>query len=277
MAHVSPSGSKYLHFCHGLNVPEIYIRDAKSSEIVAILESGTKVEQQGYPVFFDTYPLPGGFLAYTKMLVPSNYNPSGSYPVVVETYGGPGYGMVDSDTGFSWERVLVDTFNIVYIFIDGRGTGYQSNDHMFQMYLGLGTVEVEDQINVLQQMSQQYSFLDMSKTGIWGMSYGGYATGMAMARDVTNIYKCGASVSPVTDWRFANTIATEKFLDLPYPSDQLASYDQASILNKLSNFVNKKYVVFHGTADDTVHYQNSMMLVKGLELLDIPYVILVPS
>ena len=140
MAHVSPSGSKYLHFCHGLNVPEIYIRDAKSSEIVAILESGTKVEQQGYPVFFDTYPLPGGFLAYTKMLVPSNYNPSGSYPVVVETYGGPGYGMVDSDTGFSWERVLVDTFNIVYIFIDGRGTGYQSNDHMFQMYLGLGTV-----------------------------------------------------------------------------------------------------------------------------------------
>ena len=103
------------------------------------------------------------------------------------------------------------------------------------------------------------------------MSYGGYATGMAMARDVTNIYKCGASVSPVTDWRFANTIATEKFLDLPYPSDQLASYDQASILNKLSNFVNKKYVVFHGTADDTVHYQNSMMLVKGLELLEIPF------
>ena len=186
----SPDGKHFVHFCNGPKRSGGSVRARKDFQPVLSSPDSTP-KQEEYPVLYDRFPLPDGFTAYTKMLLPTNYDELSSYPVIVETYGGPGFQQVYTDNGDSWERGLVETHGLIYIFIDGRGTGFQSNEHMFQMFHGLGTVEIQDQIGVIQQLADKYAFLDMEQAGIWGWSYGGYATAMTMATDLTNVYKCG--------------------------------------------------------------------------------------
>ena len=128
-----------------------------------------------------------------QVILPSYYTESGSYPVLVEVYGGPGSQNVVNRplTGTSWGEQMAENHGLAYILIDGRGTGFQSNEHMFQMNRALGTVEIADQISIIQELAAKYPFLDMTRTGIWGWSYGGYNTAMVMATDTEQVYKCG--------------------------------------------------------------------------------------
>ena len=182
------------HRCNGKIIPGTVVRETSTNEIVLVLEEAPAAKTSAIPQEIrDTFPLDGGFTAYTQLILPSDYSPSGSYPVLVEVYGGPGSQNVNDAPllGTSWAEQLVEDYGIAYIFIDGRGTGFQSNEHMFQMNRALGTVEIADQISVVQQMAAKYSFLDMTRTGIWGWSYGGYNTAMVMATDTSQVYKCG--------------------------------------------------------------------------------------
>lgn len=145
-----------------------------------------------------------------------------------------------------------------------------------------------------------YPFLDPARVGIWGWSYGGYATLMALAQDVENVFKCGISVAPPTNWLFYDTLYTERYMRLPTATDNLVGYENGSILNKVEQLRGKNFMINHGVAgkqyfhfpskkavfqrfilliiqttcfsDDNVHYQHSMMLIRALEKADIQFI-----
>ena len=157
------------------------------------------------------------------------------------------------------------------IFFSGRGTGFKSNEYMFEVFHKLGTVEMQDQIAGAKQLLSQFSFLDDSKVGIWGWSYGGYATAMTLIQDWENVFKCGISTAPPTNWLFYDSMYTERFMGLPTPEDNLAGYESGSLLDKVEVLRGKKFQLNHGVADDNVHFQQSMLLIRALELENIDF------
>lgn len=131
--------------------------------------------------------------------------------------------------------------------------------------------------------------MDGNRTAIWGWSYGGYATASALAQDSENVFKCGMSVAPVTNWIYYGTlflpeickikhfinyvpldsIYTERYMGLPTAEDNLKAYQDGDVCKYPENFRGKQFYLIHGTADDNVHYQQSLMLAKSLEGADV--------
>lgn len=113
------------------------------------------------------------------------------------------------------------------------------------------------------------TYIDKEKTGVWGWSYGGYLSLMTLTHDTENVFTCGASVAPVVDWTLYDTYYTERYMGLNTEEDNFEGYKRASALNNVSMLRNKRYFLLHGTHDDNVHYQNSMLLSATLERQDI--------
>ncbi|KAA0186174.1 hypothetical protein HAZT_HAZT006020 [Hyalella azteca] len=111
--------------------------------------------------------------------------------------------------------------------------------------------------------------IDDKRTAIWGWSYGGYVTAAALARDTKNVFQCGISVAPVTSWIYYDTVYTERYMGLPTPEDNLKAYEASDVTRLADNFKGKDFLLIHGTADDNVHYQQSMMLARALEKADV--------
>ena len=140
---------------------------------------------------------------------------------------------------------------------------------MHEIYKRMGTVEAEDQIAVVKYLTENLPFVDASRTAIWGWSYGGYATASVMTLDTANVFKCGMSVAPVTSWIYYDSIYTERYMGLPTAADNQAGYNNSDVCQKADKFKGKKFYLIHGTADDNVHYQQSLMLAKSLEAADV--------
>jgi len=201
-----------------------------------------------------------------KLLLPWNFDEKKKYAVLVDVYGGPGNTKMSDRFAVDWGVSLVSAKGIIYASIDGRGSSGQSDDFMFEVYRRLGSVEIADQISGGVFLST-LPYVDPAKIAIWGWSYGGFVTAMVMGRDVKNIYKCGISVAPVTNWGFYDTIYTERYLSTPM--DNPAGYNESDVTLYVENFNHKKYFLVHGNADDNVHYQQSMYLSRALEMSNI--------
>ena len=126
------------------------------------------------------------------------------------------------------------------------------------MHRSFGTAEVNSTIEVTQAL-QNIPYIDEDHTAIWGWSYGGYLSLSALTSDTQNVFKCGASVAPVTDWSLYDTYYTERYMGLL--QDNQKGYSRARVFSRLNNLkkYGKQYFVAHGTHDDNVHYQQSMV------------------
>ncbi|XP_050596155.1 venom dipeptidyl peptidase 4 isoform X3 [Bombus affinis] len=272
-AKFSTDHSHYVLTCAGPGVPDIVIYNKDSSKLLAWEENEAVSEiiaEKSQPVVRRyKVPVPGGFEARVRLLIPPNADLSGAtkYPMLIFVYGGPDSYQVTEKFNVDWGTYLVTNKSIIYATIDGRGSGLMDNGMLFAGYRNLGTVEIADQINVTRYLQDTLPFIDRTRTAIWGWSYGGYATGMTLAMDYHGVFKCGMSVAPVTDWALYDSIYTERFMGLP--SDNLHGYEQGQLLNKVDNIKTKMYYLIHGTLDDNVHYQQSLLLAKVLEQKDI--------
>lgn len=148
--------------------------------------------------------LGNGFTSKVMLLIPPGADLSGKikYPMLVDVYGGPNSYSVTSSWSVGWGHHMSSNRSVVYAKIDGRGSGLRGDKLLFQIYRKLGTVEIEDQIATSQKLAEKFSFIDPARVAIWGWSYGGYASAMALAKDEKNVFKCAVSVAPVTDWTF---------------------------------------------------------------------------
>ncbi|XP_050072273.1 venom dipeptidyl peptidase 4 [Anopheles maculipalpis] len=191
------------------------------------------------------------------------------YPMVVNVYAGPDSVRVTDSFSVGFANYMATTKGVIYAQIDGRGTGNQGYEFLFSINNQLGTYEMEDQIAVARYLQETYTFIDPQRTGIWGSSYGGYATAMTLEKDHEQVFRCGISVAPVTSWMFYDSIYTERYMGRP--TDNGVGYEKSDISGFTDELKNHLFLLIHGTADDNVHYQQSMVFVRALLDHDIDF------
>ncbi len=199
------------------------------------------------------------------MMKPANFDATKKYPVYIAIYGGPGSNTVKNAWGgqdFMFHQLLTQEGYIV-VSVDPRGTMYRGSEFKKSTYLELGKYETEDFIDVAKEL-QKMSFVDGSRIGIQGWSYGGFMTSLAMTKGA-EFFKMGIAVAPVTNWRYYDNIYTERFMRTPAENEN--GYDDNSPINHVDK-LKGKYLLIHGSGDDNVHYQNTMEMVTALVKAD---------
>ena len=192
------------------------------------------------------------------VLKPANFNPAKKYPVVMIQYGGPNSQEVKDKFDVDWYYALTEK-DVVVACVDGRGTAARGEEFRKGTYMKLGIYESDDQIAAARYLGSQ-PYVDGSRIGIWGWSYGGYNVLMSMSRG-NGIFRSGVAVAPVTDWRFYDTVYTERFMRTPGQNND--GYNNGSALT-LAGKLQGDLLLIHGMADDNVHFQNSVEYTRAL-------------
>ncbi|MFN2400064.1 MAG: S9 family peptidase [Gemmatimonadaceae bacterium] len=212
------------------------------------------------PQFF-RIPIAGDSLNAYR-IVPASFDPSRKYPVLLYVYGGPGSQTVIDDYGgvrYLWHQLLAQKGYIV-VSVDNRGTGARGRAFKTITYLNLGKYESDDQIASAAWLAKQ-PWVDGSRIGIWGWSYGGYMSSLSAGRG-GDTFKAAIAVAPVTDWRLYDTIYTERFMWIP--QENAAGYRDSAPLAHVKG-LKADLLLIHGTGDDNVHPQNSLQLANSLQ------------
>jgi dipeptidyl-peptidase-4 len=188
---------------------------------------------------------------------PKHLEANKKYPLLLVQYSGPDSQEARDRWNIGWEYYLAENGYTVAC-VDGRGTAARGSEFRKCTYRQLGILETKDQIAAAGYFARQ-SYIDESRMGIWGWSFGGFMTLMALSSD--SVFKAGIAVAPVTDWRFYNTAYTERFMRRP--QENFKGYENSSPLLNVEN-LNGNLLIVHGTADDNVHVQNTMMYIQRL-------------
>lgn len=236
----------------GRQVKEIVNNDALTARL-AKYDLGTKE--------FTTITTAKGHELNAWFIKPKDFDPSKKYPVLMYQYSGPGSQKVANTWNVSddyWFYMLAQQGYIVAC-IDGRGTGFKGAAFKKVTYKELGKLEVEDQIDAAKIIAQ-YPYIDASRIGIWGWSYGGFMSSNCILKGA-DVFKTAIAVAPVTNWRFYDSVYTERYLQTP--QENPLGYDDNSPINHVSK-LKGNFLLVHGTADDNVHVQNSMLMIEAL-------------
>ncbi|MEO9952775.1 S9 family peptidase [Nonlabens sp.] len=192
---------------------------------------------------------------------PKNFDPNKTYPLFMTQYSGPGsQSVANSWYGANdfWYSMLANEGYIV-VCVDPRGTGFKGADFKKVTQKELGKYEVEDQIAAAKQLGSM-NYVDASRVGIWGWSYGGFMSSNCLLKG-NDTFSMAIAVAPVTNWRFYDSIYTERYMTTP--QENASGYDENSPINHVDK-LKGKYLLVHGTADDNVHVQNTMRMVEAL-------------
>ncbi len=195
------------------------------------------------------------------MVKPADFDAKKKYPLFMYQYSGPGSQQVSNswnDYDDYWFKMLAQQGYIV-VCVDGRGTGFKGAAFKKCTQGDLGNLEVQDQIFVAKSLAK-YEYIDASRIGIFGWSYGGFMSANCLLKG-SDIFKMAIAVAPVTNWRFYDSIYTERYLTTP--QENAKGYDDNSPINFVKQ-LKGKFLLIHGTADDNVHVQNSMRMIEAL-------------
>ncbi len=258
----SKSMKFFMNFYSDLHTPTIITLNNNKGKLLKTLVTNNKLKE-----ILADYTLPQKEFFHFKTsqgtelngwsIKPANFSPSKKYPVLMYQYSGPGSQEVTDKWriggdhgGIGWDTYMASKGYII-ICVDGRGTGGRGAEFAKNTYLSLGVKEAEDQVETAKYMAEQ-PYVDKTRIGIWGWSFGGYMTIMSMSEG-TPIFKAGAAVAAVTDWKYYDTIYGERFMRTP--QENAEGYKSSSAftrVNKLSGHL----LLVHGMADDNVHFQN---------------------
>lgn len=198
------------------------------------------------------------------MIKPVDFDPSKKYPVLMYVYGGPGSQTVQDRWGganYIWYQMLANKGYII-VSVDNRGTGARGYKFRTVTYEQLGKYETEDQISAAKYLVGM-EYVDGQRIGIWGWSYGGYMSSLCLFKGA-DVFKTAIAVAPVTNWKYYDSIYTERYMGLP---SENKGYDDNAPITHVDG-LKGNYLLVHGTADDNVHFQNSVELVDALQQAD---------
>ena len=195
------------------------------------------------------------------MIKPKDFDANKKYPVFMYQYSGPGSQQVDNkwNTSNDYWFMMLSQQGYITVCVDGRGTGYKGAAFKKITQKQLGKLEVEDQIDAAKVIGN-YTYVDKSRIGIFGWSYGGFMSSNCLFKGA-DVFKMAIAVAPVTNWRFYDSIYTERYLQTP--QENATGYDENSPINHV-NKLKGNFLLIHGSADDNVHVQNSMQMVEAL-------------
>lgn len=241
---------------------EITLNDSKGRELVTLLDNKqlkSQLTHLNMPTKeFFTFKTSQGVELNGWMMKPANFDPNKKYPVIMHQYSGPGsqqvldkWGIGSFGDGGMFEAYMCDK-GYIMVCVDGRGTGGRGAAFEKCTYLFLGVKESEDQVETARYLGT-LPYVDGSRIGIWGWSFGGYNTLMSMS-DGSGAFKAGVAIAAPSDWRFYDTVYTERFMRTPKENGD--GYNAGSAISRASK-LQGKLLLIHGTADDNVHYQNA--------------------
>lgn len=246
------------------NTPmKITVNETKSRKVLRTLQDNAELRERlaqyrfGKKEFF-TLTTKSGFELNAWMVKPANFDESKKYPVMMTQYSGPNSQQVLDSYSFDWEQYLAAN-GIIVVCVDGRGTGARGEAFRKCTYLRMGEKESQDQVEAAQALGQ-YPYIDAGRMAIWGWSFGGYNTLMALSVG-HGTFKVGIAVAPPTDWKYYDTVYTERYMRTP--QENFDGYAATSPLKKVKD-LEGKLLLIHGTADDNVHFMQSMEYAEAL-------------
>lgn len=264
--------SDYRYFIHtwsDINTPPVYALCNASGKMLTTLVDNQKLRTKlsalnlGRRELFQLTTSDGVTLN-GWMVKPADFDASKRYPVIMYQYGGPGSQQVKNawSIGMSGQGAILEQLlsqqGYVCVCVDNRGTGGRGAEFEKCTYLKLGQLESRDQVETALWLGRQ-SWVDASRIAIWGWSFGGFNTLMAMSEG-RSVFRCGIAIAPPTSWRYYDTVYTERFMRTP--KENASGYDDCPIsrAGKLSGDL----LLCHGMADDNVHFRNTAEYTEAL-------------
>lgn len=239
----------------------ITLNNNKGKEMATLMDNAelkSKVANLNMPTKeFFTFKTPDGVELNGWMMKPAHFDPNKKYPVIMHQYSGPGsqqvldrWGIGSFGDGGMFEAYMCNK-GYIMVCVDGRGTGGRGAAFEKCTYLFLGVKESKDQAAAAHYLST-LPYIDGTRIGIWGWSFGGYNTLMSMSEG-SGAFKAGVAIAAPTDWRFYDSVYTERFMRTPKENGE--GYDAGSPIKQAAK-LQGKLLLIHGTADDNVHFQN---------------------
>ncbi|KAF2270574.1 putative dipeptidyl-aminopeptidase B [Lojkania enalia] len=268
-AHFSTGGGYALITYNGPGIPWQKIISTPSNEgsYEKVLEENKSLEKLAssheLPILnYQTVEV-DGFKLNVLERRPPHFNAKRKYPVLFYQYSGPGSQTVDKKFKVDFQSYIASSLGYIVITVDGRGTGFLGRIFRCITRGNLGIYEAHDQIAVAKMWAAK-KYVDAERMAIWGWSYGGFQTLKTLEIDAGQTFKYGMAVAPVTDWRFYDSIYTERYMHTPQTN--WGGYENTSISDVESLTKNVRFLVMHGVADDNVHFQNTLTLLDKLDL-----------
>ncbi len=264
----------FIHTWSDLNTPtKIALCSQQGKTLQTLVDNGELAAKyasfaKGSKELF-TFTTGQGVKLYGWMVKPAGFSAQKKYPVVMYQYGGPGNQQVKNawGIGMNGQGAILEQYlaqkGYVVVCVDNRGTGGRGADFEKCTYLRLGEKEAQDQVETALWLGQQ-SFVDKDRIAIWGWSYGGWNTLMAMSEG-RPVFCCGVAIAPPTCWRYYDTVYTERFMRTPKENPE--GYDQVTPIARAAK-LSGALLLCHGMADDNVHYQNTAEYVEALVQAD---------
>ncbi len=265
-AQFSSTFDYYVNSHSDINQPASYIVYSRNNKKVRTIEdnadlSATQEAVEVAPVEFFEFTTSENVSLNGWMIKPQGFDKNRSYPLFMHVYGGPGSQTVtDSWKGqnYWWFQMLAQQGYIV-VSVDNRGTGARGSEFKKMTYLELGKYETMDQIEAAKYLGN-LPFVDKSRIGIFGWSYGGYMSSLALFKG-NDVFKSAIAVAPVTNWKWYDTIYTERYMRTREENED--GYEQNSPINFVDQ-LKGNYLLVHGLMDDNVHFQNSAEMANAL-------------
>ncbi len=197
------------------------------------------------------------------MIKPKDFDPNKKYPLLMFQYSGPGSQQVanrwNNPMRHDYWHLMLSQKDYIIACVDGRGTGFKGRDFKKVTYKELGKYEIEDQIESAKELGKR-NYIDQNRIGIWGWSYGGFMSSLAITKGA-DVFKMAIAVAPVISWRYYDSVYTERYMQTP--QENASGYDDNSPVN-FADLLKGDYLLIHGTGDDNVHVQNSMQMINAL-------------
>jgi dipeptidyl-peptidase-4 len=263
-ANISPNAQTFIDSYSNSSMPGRQDLIRTDGTRVASIYEGEVPELANYnltPVEFVELKADDGTKLYASMVKPVNFDPAKKYPVLINVYGGPHVQLVRNAWGgprYLLDEVYANKGYIVWT-LDNRGSWGRGHAFETPIYHQMGKVELQDQMTGVKYL-ESVGYVDGSRIGITGGSYGGYMTLEALFNS-GGAFKLGVSDAPVTDWKLYDTIYTERYMGTPQNNPD--GYKNSSPVNQAAN-VKGLLMLVHGTGDDNVHFANSIELLNAL-------------
>lgn len=258
---VSPDGNWFFDEYSNHNTPSKSLLYDKKLKATTLLESKNKYEgyELGTAEIRTIKAADGTTDLYTRLIKPSNFDPTKKYPVLVYVYGGPHAQLVTNsflDGANLWMYWMAEQGYLVFT-LDNRGSDNRGFAFESVIHGRLGVNEMEDQMKGVEYL-KSLPYVDGNRLAVHGWSFGGFMTTSLMLRK-PDTFKVGVAGGPVTDWKWYEVMYGERYMDTP--AENQKGFDEASTLNYVSN-LKGKLLLIHGTSDDTVVMQHNLALVK---------------
>ena len=252
----------FINYFSNATTPNYVTLQDNTGKLIRVLEDNQKyIEQISHYKYntreFFSFKTPNGDTLNGYMIKPVDFNDHTKYPVLMTQYSGPGSQEVVDSWSFDYYTYLSQE-DFLVVCVDPRGTGGRGEEFKKCTYLQLGKYESDDQISAAKYL-QTLSYVDPDNISIWGWSYGGFMVSLCMVK--SNVFKAGVAIAPVTNWRYYDNIYTERFMRTPQENPD--GYDNNSPITH-ANDLQGNLLLIQGTADDNVHFQNSIEFAERL-------------